>query len=263
MKRLDPALLRLVALVALAGCGTRRPTMLDAGGRAAAAARGGTRRQPTGGTGGMATGGTRRLDHGRQRRRGRHRRHAAAAATDATRASMRWPTYFPFKAGNRWTFEITRARGGPSTARSRSSCAWRRWAGTGPHADQDGVPRRDPQVRHVGKPMLEDATISWQPAKGTRSCVTARPAASAFSAMLENDAHQRLHRRRGGSLEPAPPARRRAAQRHGAGQRAELARDVHRVQERATTTRSSPPGRDDVDRADEHGHLDGHARPAR
>jgi hypothetical protein len=177
MKRLDP-LLRLVALVALAGCGTEDPPSPDAGGSGgtggSGGSAGGSDGSVTGGSGGSVTGGS----------GGSGGSGGTGGATDGPPAMSE---YFPFKVGNRWTYEIRE----PSVLPYRKEQVVVRMeavGGTGPNASKQVFRVETRKYGAGASNMLEDATISWQLREGSKVLRYRETSCTRFSAVLMNDA---------------------------------------------------------------------------
>lgn len=181
MTRLTPRLLRLIAFVALAGCGTEDPMMNGTGGTGGGT--GGTGGSPTGGSGGAGGSGGSTGGSGGTPTGG-----TGGGATDAaTQGDAPASTeYFPFKAGNRWTLQVTE----PSSVPYRKEqvvVGLEPVGGTGPHAARMAL-RVETRKYAVGNPqMLEDATISWQLREGDKILRYRETSCTRFSAMLTND----------------------------------------------------------------------------
>jgi hypothetical protein len=181
MKRLDPALLRLVALVALAGCGKEDPMPPVTGGSGGGVtagtggasgtggmAMGGSGGSTTGGTGGGGTGGT-----------------SGSGGSSPDMGPINASDYFPFKLGNRWTFTITEP--GITYRKEQVISKMEPVGGSGPNAAKVAF-RLETRKYAVGNPnMLEDATISWQLREGNKVLRYRETSCIRFSATLMDD----------------------------------------------------------------------------
>jgi hypothetical protein len=178
--------LRLVALVAIgfahAGCGKENPVQPGTGGTGGTAvtggsgggtggmAMGGSGGSPTGGSGGSPMAGTGGMGGG------------APTDTGGTTAE-----YFPFKVGNRWTFEVRE----PQVAAYRKEqviVRLEKVGGTGANRDTMAF-RVETRKFAVGSTtVLEDATISWQLREGAKVLRYRETSCTRNSATLMNDA---------------------------------------------------------------------------
>ena len=130
----------------------------------------GTGGTSTGGSGGSATGGS-----------------GGAGGGGATDAPVAMAEYFPFKVGNRWTYEVRE----PSVLPYRKEQVVVRMeavGGTGPHAAKQAFRVETRKYGVGGSTTLEDATISWQLREGNKLLRYRETSCIRFSAMLMNDA---------------------------------------------------------------------------
>jgi hypothetical protein len=180
MKRLDRVLLRLVALgtlVALAGCGKEDPMPSPTGGTGGGVTAG------TGGgsgSGGMAMGGS---GGGGGTGGGAGTGGAGGSSPDMGPVPAE---YFPFKLGNRWTFNITEP-GVPVYKKEQVISKMEAVGGSGPNATKMAFRLETRKYNAVDPTKLDDATISWQLREGNKVVRYRETSCTRGSATLMND----------------------------------------------------------------------------
>jgi hypothetical protein len=178
MTLLDRRFLRLVALVAIAGCGKEDPMNPGTGGTGGGT--GGAGGSPAGGTGG-GTGGS-GGGGGTGGAGGSGGAPDGGSQPDSGTASTE---YFPFKTGNTWTFDITEPAT-PVYRKEQVVVGLEPVGGTGPHAAKQAYRVETRKYAAGSTTVLDDATISWQLREGNKIVRYRETSCTRGSAMVMN-----------------------------------------------------------------------------
>jgi hypothetical protein len=175
--------LRLTAILVVSACGTNDPTPPGNAGGSGGNAGGGA---PTAGIGGSAMGGSGGSASGGNS--GGSGGTAGTGGSSPDAGPVATGDYFPFKVGNRWTYQISEAGGVPPYRKEQVIVRMEPVGGTGVNKDKMAFRVETRKYASGSTTNLEDATISWQAREGTRVIRYRETSCLRLSAVLMNDA---------------------------------------------------------------------------